>query len=384
VPGAAVAGWGIALPERRLTNHDLTGWLDTSDEWIVERTGIRERRIAAPGRDETTGPLAVRSSRAALERAGLTPADLDLVVVATTTPERPIPSTASMVAAELGTTAGGFDLNAACAGFVYAVTAVAGLLAVGAARTVLLVGVDTMSSVVDPLDRGTAILFGDGAAAVVLTSDPAHGVAPQPTLPGVGGFPGMPGLVASDLMHDPDGVELLVVDAGGAGMPATAETVAANAHKLRMDGGEVFRRAVRGVTVSVQRTLERAGCSADDVTLFVPHQANARIVASVLPRLGIAPERTISTIDRYGNTSAASVPLSLVEVAESGRVAPGDLVLMCGFGAGMAVGTALWRWDVAAGAARATPTTTGPADDGHTEPRAAGEGPAPTSREDAA
>jgi 3-oxoacyl-[acyl-carrier-protein] synthase III len=344
LPGAAVAGWGIALPEGRLTNDDLTGWLDTSDEWIVERTGIRERRIAAPGRGETTGPLAVRASRLALDRAGLTPADMDLVVVATTTPERPIPSTASMVAAELGTQAGGFDLNAACAGFVYALTTVAGLLGVGAARTVLLVGVDTMSSVVDQHDRGTAILFGDGAAAMVLTSDPAHGVSAQPTLPGLGGLPGMPGLVASDLMHDPDGVELLVVDAGGAGMPATAETVAANAHKLRMDGREVFRRAVRGVTVSVQRTLERAGCSPEDVTLFVPHQANARIVDAVLARTGLSAERTSSTIDRFGNTSAGSIPIALAEAADTGTVRSGDLVLLCGFGAGLTVGTALWRW----------------------------------------
>ena len=339
--------------------------LDTSDAWIVDRTGIRERRVAGPG--ETTGPLSVQAGRAALARAGLTPADVDLVVVATATPEMPIPSTAALVAAELGIEAGGFDLNAACAGFVYALTVTAGLLSVGAGRTALLIGADTMTSVIDPQDRTTAILFGDGAAAVVLTTDPALGV------PGAGAAAGAagPGLVASDLMHDPLGVDLLVVEAGGSRHPATAETVAARAHYLRMDGQEVFRRAVRGITLSVQRTLERAGARPEDVALFVPHQANVRIVNAVLPRVGIPPERTLRTIDRYGNTSAASVPLSLAEVAESGRVGPGDLVLMCGFGAGMAVGTALWRWGTAAGASSAAPVpSSGPGAAAATPPAA--------------
>jgi 3-oxoacyl-[acyl-carrier-protein] synthase-3 len=380
--GIAVAGWGTALPSRRITNHDLTQLLDTSDEWIVDRTGIRERRIAGPG--ETTGPLAVAAGRAALARAGLSPTDVDLVVVATATPEMPIPSTAALVAAELGIEAGGFDLNAACAGFVYALTTTAGLLSVGVGRTALLVGADTMTSVIDPQDRTTAILFGDGAAAVVLTTDLA------PSAPEAEAGPGpvpLPGLVASNMIHDPEGVDLLTVEAGGSRRPATAETVAARAHYLHMDGQEVFRRAVRGVTQSVRRTLEGAACSPDDVALFVPHQANVRIVDAVLPRLGIPPERTLRTIDLYGNTSAASVPLSLAEVAESGRVAPGDLVLMCGFGAGMAVGTALWRWGTTAGAASAQPVP--PAHAGSTaaaaSPPAAAASPArPRTAEDAA
>jgi 3-oxoacyl-[acyl-carrier-protein] synthase-3 len=332
--GIAVAGWGTALPTTRVTNHDLTQRLDTNDEWIVERTGIRERRVAGPG--ESTGPLAVAAAREALARAGLAPTDIDVIVVATATPERPLPATAALVAAELGTSAGGFDLNAACAGFVYGLTTTAGILATGAATTALLVGVDTMTSIVDPDDRGTAILFGDGAAALVLVGGPG------PAVPSAFG----PGLVASDLMHDTEGLDLLVVDAGGSAQPATAETVAAGGHYLRMDGREVFRRAVRGVTFSVQRTLERAGCKPEDVKLFVPHQANARIVDAVLPRLGIPAERTVRTIDRYGNTSAASIPLALAEVADEGRLVPGDLVLMCGFGAGLSVATALWRWDV--------------------------------------
>lgn len=351
--GIAVAGWGTALPSRRMTNQELTQLLDTSDEWIVDRTGIRERRIAGPG--ETTGPLAVQAGRAALARAGMAPADVDLVVVGTATPEMPIPSTAALVAAELGIEAGGFDLNAACAGFVYALTATAGLLSVGVGRTALLIGADTMTSVIDPQDRTTAILFGDAAAAVVLTTDAA---GPVPDAPDGAE---LPGLVASDLLHDPLGVDLLVVEAGGSRRPATAETVAERAHFLRMDGQEVFRRAVRGVTRSVRTTLERAGCEPSDVSLFVPHQANVRIVDAAIARLGIPPERTLRTIDLYGNTSAASIPLSLAQVAESGRVAPGDLVLMCGFGAGLAIGTALWRWGTTGGAAAASSPTTGTA-----------------------
>jgi 3-oxoacyl-[acyl-carrier-protein] synthase III len=350
--GIAVAGWGTAVPRQRVTNHDLMKRLDTTDEWIVERTGIRERRIAGEG--ESTGPMAVEAARAALARAGLAARDVDLVVVATATPERPLPATAALVAAELGTSAGGFDLNAACAGFVYGLTTVAGILSSGAASTALLIGADTMTAVIDPDDRGTAILFGDGAGALVLVGGGAGAAAASSAA--------YPGLVSCDLMHDNEGLDLLTVDAGGSAQPATEKTVASGAHYLRMDGREVFRRAVRGVTMSVERTLERAGCGPDDVALFVPHQANARIVESVLPRLGIPPERTLQTIDRYGNTSAASIPLSLAEVADSDTLHPGDLVLLCGFGAGLSVGTALWRWDVvppASGAALRTTSTSG-------------------------
>ncbi|HEY8526779.1 MAG TPA: beta-ketoacyl-ACP synthase III [Acidimicrobiales bacterium] len=348
-----MAGWGTALPEQRVTNHDLMKRLDTTDEWIVERTGIRERRVAGPG--ESTGPLAVAAARAALERAGLTGADIDLVVVATTTPERPIPATAALVAAELGTTAGGFDLNAACAGFVYGLTTVAGAMASGAASTALVVGADTMTSVTDPDDRSTAILFGDGAGALVLVGGPAAGGSAAGTAGTVGTTAagvdiagGGPGLVACDLVHDPEGVDLLYVEAGGSGRPASTKTVESREHYLQMDGREVFRRAVRAVTLSVERTLERAGIGPDDVALFVPHQANARIVDSVLPRLGIPPERTLRTIDHYGNTSAASIPLSLAEMADRQMVRSGDLVLLSGFGAGLSVGTALWRWETVA------------------------------------
>jgi 3-oxoacyl-[acyl-carrier-protein] synthase III len=342
--GVLVAGWGAALPERRVTNDDLATFLDTSDAWIVERSGIHERRWAGPG--ESTRPLSVAAARKALARAGLEPADLDLVVVATATPDAPIPSTAAQVAADLGATAGAFDLNAACAGFVYALTVVSGLVSSGIARAALVVGADTMTSVLDTADRSTAVLFGDGAGAVVLTAGDGPGGVRDSGAPGghrLGGH-GRPGLVASDLVGDPGGVDLLVVPAGGSARPASVETVAAGEHNLRMDGREVFRRAGRAGEAAIGRTLDRAGCAPDDVTLFVPHQANARITDAVLARTGLPAARTSATIGRLGNTSAASVPIALAEVADAGTVAPGDLVLMCGFGAGLTVGTALWRW----------------------------------------
>jgi 3-oxoacyl-[acyl-carrier-protein] synthase-3 len=342
-----------------VTNHDLAAYLDTSDAWIMERSGIRERRWAGPG--ESTGPLSVAAARQALAHAGIDATALDAVVLATTTPDRPMPSTAADVAAALGTTAGAFDVNAACAGFVYALVVASGLVSAGAAATVLVVGADTMTSIIDPHDRGTAVLFGDGAGAVVLQVPQGNGGAP-PTGHGVGIGPAnagtgtgrggeqtlAPGLVASDLVGDPGGVELLTIPAGGSARPASAETVAAGEHVVRMDGREVFRRAVRGVEASIRRTLDRAGCTPDDVSLFVPHQANARIVDAVLARTGLPAKRTWSTIDRYGNTSAASVPIALAEAADAGTVADGDLVLLCGFGAGITVGTALWRWGAAA------------------------------------
>jgi len=327
----AIAGWGTALPDRRVTNDDFARYLDTSDEWISTRTGIRERRIGAP--EESTGPLATLAARRALASAGLAPSDLDAVVVATATPEQLVPSSAAGVAAALGTTAGAFDINAACAGFVYGLVVGGGLIASGAAQRLLLVGADTMSRFVDPADRETAVLFGDGAGALVLVADEPDGQRP------VGG------LLASDLVGDPEGIDLLVVPAGGSAMPASHETVEARAHYLRMDGREVFRRAVRSVAESIKRTLARADCRPEDVDLFVPHQANARIIDAVLDRVGIEPSRTLQTVDRHGNTSSASVPLALGEITTPGSGLPdGSLVLVAGFGAGLTVGTSLLRW----------------------------------------
>lgn len=323
-------GWGRAVPEAVVTNDDLAQRLDTSDAWITERTGIRERRIAAKG--ESTGPLAEAAAREALALAGVGPSEVDLVVVATCTPEMPVPPTAAWLTAQLGTSAGALDLNAACAGFVYALTTTTALLREGHSRTALVIGAETISTIVDPDDRATAVLFGDGAAALVLAAVPDAPDAPRG------------GLLASDLVTDPGGVDLLVVPGGGSARPPSAETVARGEHYLRMDGREVFRRAVRAVAGSIERTLERAGHAPDDVALFVPHQANARIIEAVLPRVGIAPDRTSSTVDRYGNTSSASIPLGLTEAADAGTLVDGDLVLMSGFGAGLTVGSALWRW----------------------------------------
>ncbi|HVX18403.1 MAG TPA: beta-ketoacyl-ACP synthase III [Acidimicrobiales bacterium] len=348
-----VAGWGTALPPTIVTNRDLEARLDTTDAWIRERSGIAERRLASPG--HTTAGLATDALRTALDRAHLDLADLDVVVVATSTPELPMPPTASLVAAALaggrdGTAGAGtagpgtVDLNGACAGFPYALSFAAGQLATGQADTVAVVAAETMSRIIDPEDRSTAVLFGDGAAAVILSQagqdDRGSG--------GAGGWVagGVPGLLAIDLVSDPGGADLLTVPAGGAARPASEATVAAREHYMRMDGREVFRRAVRAVVDSVGRTLSRAGVSAADVDVFVPHQANVRIVDAVLHRTGIDPDHTLGNIERLGNTSAASIPMVLAEAAGSGRPAPGDLVLLTGFGAGLTVGTALVRWGI--------------------------------------
>jgi 3-oxoacyl-[acyl-carrier-protein] synthase III len=324
---AAVAGWGVCVPEARLTNADFEGLVDTTDEWIVERTGIRERRIA--GESETTATLGIGAGAAALKQAGITPEDVDLLVVATTTPEQPVPQTSAFVHEGLGLRCGAFDVSVGCAGFVYALTAGAMFLVGGGLERVLVVGSETLSRILDYTDRQTCVLFGDGAGAVVLSA--ARGEDP-------------PGLLAWDLGCDGSAAELIQLRAGGSRLPTSAATVAAGEHWVRMDGAEVFRRAVRLVVASASATLERAGVKADQVDLFVPHQANARIIAAAAQRLGFGPDRLAVNIDRYGNTSAASVPLALAEAADAGRVSDGDLVLVTAIGAGMAWASALLRW----------------------------------------
>ena len=323
---AAIAGWGVALPEGRLTNADLERLVDTSEQWIVERTGIRERRIAAP--DETTAGLATEAGAAAIKGAGVTPVDIDLLIIATATPEQPIPHTAAFVGDALGLRCGSFDLNAGCAGFVYELVTGGALLAAGGLAHVLVIGAETLSRVIDPTDRATCVLFGDAAAALVLEAGPDDG----------------PGLLAFDLGCDGSVAHLLEVQAGGSRQPTTVETLAEGLQYLQMHGPEVFRRAVRVVVDSANATLARAGVASSTVDWFVPHQANARIIDAVAQRLGIPAERTIVNIDRYGNTSAASIPLALAEAADGDRLRPGDLVLFSGFGAGMSWGSALVRW----------------------------------------
>jgi 3-oxoacyl-[acyl-carrier-protein] synthase-3 len=326
VARAAIFGWGTAVPEHRLTNADLEQRVDTSDEWIVERTGIRERRVAGEG--ETTASLAIEAGTAAIKHAGITPEDIDLVIVATATPEQPIPHTGAFVCDGLGVRCGSLDLGAGCAGFIYELVTGSALLTAGNLRHVLVIGAETLSRVVDPQDRGTCILFGDASAGVVLGPSSDDG----------------PGLLAWDLGCDGSATGLLGIPAGGSRKPATPETIAAGEQFIKMQGQEVFKRAVRAVVDSVRRTLDLAGMTTADVSWFVPHQANARIIEAAASRLGIAADRTIVNIDRYGNTSAASIPLALAEAADAEKLSDGDVVLMSGFGAGMTWGSALVQW----------------------------------------
>ena len=304
--GVRLTGWGAALPEKVVTNADFASRMDTSDEWIVERTGIRERRFGG-----STGTLAVEAGQRALQQAGVDPATVDLTVLATTTPDQVMPATASSVQDALGCGGGAFDVNAACSGFVYALVAAAGICEVGAQRA-LVVGADVMSRITDQDDRNTAILFGDGAGAVVL--DRVDG----------------PGdLLGWDLGSDGSLRHLLTCDAGG---------------YTQMNGKEVFRQAVRVMVDSCSKTLAAAGLKPTDVALLVPHQANTRIVKAACDRLDIPMEHTALVLDRTGNTSAGSVPLALADAADAGRLAEGDIVLLCGFGAGMTWASAVLRW----------------------------------------
>jgi 3-oxoacyl-[acyl-carrier-protein] synthase-3 len=326
---AAITGWGTAVPAQRLTNAELERRVDTADAWIVERTGIRERRIAAAG--ETTASIAIEAGAAAIKHAGLTPDAIDLLIVATATSEQLIPHTGAFVNDGLGLSCGSFDLNAGCAGFVYELVVGSSMLTAGNLGHVLVIGAETLSRVVDPLDRSTCVLFGDGAAAMVLSASP-------------GDAPDGPGLLSFDLGVDGAATGLLGIPAGGSRLPSSLETVAAGDHYLKMAGPEVFRRAVRIVVDSSTNALTRAGVSVDQIAWFAPHQANLRIIHAAANRLAIPLERTLVNIDRYGNTSAASIPLVLAEAADDGRLQPGDLVLLSGFGAGLTWGSAVLRW----------------------------------------
>lgn len=304
--GAALTGWGVALPELVVTNADLEARLDTNSAWIVERTGIMERRMGG-----VTSEMAIEAGRAALERAGLTAKDIDLVILATTTPDQAVPATSATVAHRLGTQCGAMDLNASCSGFVYALVTAYAMVGAGFER-VLVIGADSLSHIVDQNDRSTAVLFGDGAGAVVLEATAGEGQ-----------------LVAWDLGVDGSAVSLLDCDHGGF---------------VRMEGREVFRRAVRAMVTSAELVLERAKLSPRDIALCIPHQANLRIVEAANARIGIPMERTVMVVSRTGNTSAASIPLALADAADAGRIAADDHVLLCGFGAGMTWASAILRW----------------------------------------
>jgi len=304
--GVVVTGWGIGVPDKVVTNDDLSARLDTSDAWISERTGIRERRIGG-----TTSELAIEAGRRALDVAGLEPGDIDMVVLATTTPDALVPGTSATVQDALGIRGGAVDVNAACSGFLYGLVSGAGLVAVGAER-VLLIGSDTLSRITDWDDRTMAVLVGDGAGAVVLEASA-----------------GPSALVSWNLDADGSLRHLLMCDHGG---------------YLFMDGKEVFRKAVRVVVDSASAALADAGLGVEDISLFVPHQANLRIIQAAGQRLGIPEERTAVVIQRYGNTSSASIPLALVDAIERDQVRAGDHLLLTGFGGGMTWGSAVLRW----------------------------------------
>ena len=316
-------GIGAALPPTVVTNDDLSRTLDTNDEWIRTRTGIERRHVAAP--DQSTSDLAVIAARRALDAAGVGADELAAVIVATTTPDHPIPATAPFVAAGLGCEAAAFDLNAACSGFVYGLR-VAGSLAM-AGGPVLLVASELLTRVVEPEDRSTAVLFGDGAAAVVLArSDDGATIGPF------------------DLGADGALAELLIVPAGGTRQPTTAATLTAGGQWLKMQGSEVYRAAVAHMTESSQAVLDAAGITPDDVDLLVAHQANLRIVEGVARRLGIDTDRCSTTVSDHGNTSAASIPLALEHAVRTGRVGPDARILLTAFGAGLTWGSCLLDW----------------------------------------
>ena len=323
---AVISGWGMYAPKRVMTNDDLSRLVDTSDEWIVTRTGIRERRIAAD--DETTTTLSVHAARDALAVAGVDAADVDLVIVGTCSPDYPLPATAVLVATELGATrAAGFDLQAACSGFLYALATGTSFIRSGMYRNVLVIGVEVLSRFINWQDRGTCVLFGDGSGAVLLSASDQPG-----------------GLLGAELFSDGTGCEGIIVPGGGSAHPASAQTVADKLHYIRMEGSEVYKYATRQMADSAVAALNAAGLTVADVDQFVFHQANIRIIQSVEKHLGIPPEKVFVNIEKYGNTSAASVPMALVEAVAAGRIQPGDRVLMVAFGAGYTAGAAVVEW----------------------------------------
>jgi 3-oxoacyl-[acyl-carrier-protein] synthase-3 len=323
---AKIVGLGAYAPTRVLTNADLERMVETSDEWIVQRTGIRERRVA--GEDEATSDLALRAAQQALERAGIEPREVDFIVVGTTTGDHAFPTTANIVQRRLGCrNAGSVDIYAACAGSVYGLSMGAQYIESGKYRTVLCIGAECLSRITDYTDRGTCILLADaGGAAVLRPSDDGSGI------------------IDTDLYSDGAYWELLYQPAGGSRMPASHDTVEQRLHYARMKGSEVFKVAVRMFGDCAERILSRHGFTAADIDLFVPHQANLRIIEAAVRRLGMPMGRVLVNVDRYGNTGAASVYVALEEAWASKRLSTGDLVLLAAFGGGFAWGAALLRW----------------------------------------
>lgn len=313
------------MPEKVLTNEDLERLVETTDEWIVARTGIRERRVVA---GENTSDLAAQAGDLAIADAGLAPEDIDLLVVTTSSPEMIFPSTACIAQPKMGLTCPAIDLMAACAGFVFGLDVCDSLIRSGAYGTILLVGADALSRHVDYSDRGTCILFGDGAGAVVLRAATGDG-----------------GILASVLFSDGTRKDVLNIPAGGSALPVTVTSHKERLHYIKMDGREVFKFATKAVPEAVAAALEKAGLALADVDLVIPHQANQRIIDAAADRMGVPREKMVSNISRYGNTSTASIPLALEELKREGRLAPGAIVVLVGFGAGLTWGASVIRWE---------------------------------------
>lgn len=322
---AGIAGLGYYVPERILTNRDLEQMVDTSDEWIVSRTGIRERHIADP--PQTTSDLCVNAARAALRHARTPVEAVQLIIVATVTPDFPFPATSCLVQERLGARAAAFDLEAGCSGFTYALVMACQCVSSGAFDTVLVIGADILSRIVNWKDRRTCVLFGDGAGAAVV----------KPVAPGKG-------LLGFDLGSDGSGADLLKIQAGGSHTPPTLETIEEEQHFLCMNGNEVFRFAVKIMGESAEKALHRAGLTSQDVDCFIPHQANTRIIEAAAKRLNMPSEKVFINVDRYGNTSAASIPIALAEAQRQGLIQDGSTVVCVGFGAGLTWGSCVLKW----------------------------------------
>ncbi|ADQ14537.1 beta-ketoacyl-ACP synthase III [Halanaerobium hydrogeniformans] len=323
---ATITGLGKYLPEKVMTNKDLEKIVDTDDGWIKARTGIEERRIAAD--DETASDLGVKAAEEALKKAGIKAEELDLIIVATITPDMPFPATACLIQDRIGASnAGAFDLEAACSGFVYGISVASSFIESGMYDNIMVIGTEVLSKIINWEDRGTCILFGDGAGAAVL----------QPTDKG--------GILASDLGSDGSGGDTLYMPGGGSLKPATHETVDNKEHYLYMEGNQVFKFAVKIMSKASLKVLKKAGLSTDDVDLLIPHQANTRIIASSTKRLKLKPEQVFVNLDKYGNTSAASVPIALAEAEEQGLIKNGDTIVLVAFGGGLTWASTVLEWN---------------------------------------
>jgi len=323
---ASIVATGAYLPSRVMTNEELEKMVETSNDWILSRTGIRERRIAAEG--ELTSDMGARAAEQALQQSGIDPKTIDLILVATCTPDTVFPSTACHIQHKIGATrAAAFDLQAACSGFLYALVTGGQFIASGVYKTVLVIGAEKLSSIVNWQDRNTCVLFGDGAGAVILQHRP-----------------GSRGLVSFDLGADGSQTEILSLPAGGCRVPITHEVLDTRTHFLQMSGKDVYRQAVSAMNRSAEDALAKAGCKASDLRWIIPHQANYRIIEAVAQRLGVSLEHFIINLDRYGNTSSACLPIALHETSMAGKLERGDLVLMVAFGGGLTWAGAVLEW----------------------------------------